>query len=67
MSETRAKRIDALCRRRDHLVERLARWQHGDPSRTRGELSALRWAIRLVEACEEEGVIDELRERGYQV
>jgi hypothetical protein len=53
-------KVAALERRRDHLVERLAKWERGDPARTRGELAAVGWALRLIRAADSADVLNEL-------
>lgn len=54
-------RMAALRRRRDHLTERVANYRSdGDPSRDRAELSALNWAIRVIENAAMADVLKEV-------
>jgi len=58
----------ALDRRRTMLERRLDDWDpRRDADRTREELAALRWAIQLIDACEQHEVFALLRERGQDV
>lgn len=54
----------ALLRRHTHLTERLANWSHGDPSRTRGERSAIWWALCVITGADEEGALSSLERKG---
>lgn len=54
-------RMMALRRRRDHLAERVAHYRKdGNPSHDRAELSALSWAIRIIENAAMAGVLKEV-------
>lgn len=61
-------RVEALERRRDRIAERLREPNfRGDPNRQRGEIAALNWALRLVDACAREGLLSDLRHLGHDV
>jgi hypothetical protein len=54
-------RLAALRRRRDHLATRVANYEPGgNPSRDKHELSALNWAIRIIENAAMAGVLKEV-------
>ena len=63
----RKKHLASLERRRTRLEDRLAGAYIGDPEPTRRELSTVNWAIRVIEAAEETGMLDDLANMGYQV
>lgn len=50
LNERQRDRLDALKRRRNHLAKTVAAYRaDGNPSRAKAELSALNWAIRIIE------------------
>lgn len=51
------RHVANLERRAAHLAERLENWGRGDQQRTRAELASIRWALRVVESAETEGVL----------
>lgn len=54
-------RLNTLRRRRDHLAQRVATYRaDGNPSRDKAELSALSWAIRIIENVAMAGVLEEV-------
>lgn len=59
------KRVAALERRHDWLRGRIESYRgDGDPSRDLAEAAALAWALRIVRAAEQTGVLDELEAVG---
>lgn len=55
-------RVEALERRRSHLLERLTNWDRGNPSRTQQELAALDWALRVIVVAEDAGLMPLVRQ-----
>lgn len=64
MNNTEKRRVAALRRRHTHLTERLQNWDHGDQDRTRGERSAIWWALTVIYGADEEGALSELEQIG---
>lgn len=63
MNSKERERVRALERRRDHLVERLENWNvSADKHRTRAELGALNWALRVIAGADAEGVLQQLED-----
>jgi hypothetical protein len=62
------KYVTMLVRRRDRLHEIVADWQGkpGGADRSRAELAALDWALRVVQNADEDGTLDELTVRPHQ-
>jgi hypothetical protein len=59
------EKVATLRRRRDYLAGILADWQSPKPPhRARAEVSALTWAIRIIEEADRLGVLDDLRDLG---
>lgn len=58
--------MTSLKRRRDRLTDRLRTYK-GNPTATNRELGALLWAIRVIEAAQQEGVLDDLSKIGFDV
>ena len=63
----RRKHRDSIQRRINRLTERLAAWEHGNPDPTRRELSSLNFVARVLDAAEENGMLDDLKMMGYDV
>lgn len=56
-----SKHLRTLGRRRDHLTRRLRDYHTaGNPDLCRAELAALTWAMRIVLAARQEGLLDDL-------
>lgn len=53
-------RVRQLLRRRDFLASRVAGYQGKNDSYDRAECAAIGWAIRIIEAAEREGILDDL-------
>jgi hypothetical protein len=62
------KYVMMLVRRRDRLHEIVADWQGkpGGEDRSRAELAALDWALKVVQNADEDGTLDELTGRPQQ-
>ena len=61
MNRRQARKVGALERRRRTLKARIAEYrQTGDPDRARAELAAIDWALRIVRAADEDGLLAEL-------
>ncbi len=55
--------VRALVRRRDRLAERLKTYDaDGDPDRTKEELAAIKWALQVLYAAEQEKVLRDLEQ-----
>lgn len=61
MNAKQRKNLQNLQRRRDRLVERVSEYRKdGNPEPARRELSALNYAIRVIENCEAAGILDDV-------
>lgn len=54
MNARERARVDVLRRRATHLTIALDNWGGGDQHRAKAERSAVRWAVRVIEAAPEE-------------
>jgi len=60
MNNKQYRQLETLKRRQRRLEERLAGNFRGDPEPTKRELSALRWAIRVIENCDAADILKEV-------
>lgn len=61
MNAKQKKHMQNLLRRRARLVERITGYRHdGNPEPARRELSALNYAIRVIENCDAAGILDDV-------
>lgn len=60
MTHRDKKKMEALQRRRQFLVQRVANYRKdGNPSYDKAELTALNWAISVINGCDSAGILEE--------
>lgn len=62
MTKKQRKILEQLQRRRDHLANRIRDYRGSNDSYDRAECSALGYAIRIIEAAHQEGVLEDLEQ-----
>lgn len=61
MNAYQRKQLDSLRRRRERLAERVSGYRRdGNVDSAKRELSAINYAIRVIQNCESSGILDEV-------
>lgn len=64
MNAYQRKQLDSLTRRRERLAERVSGYRRdGNVESAKRELSAINYAIRVIQNCESAGILDEVGSR----